>query len=164
MSDVVTLPAQLSPMPSQSKERSLFNLPPQAEGQTTTKEAGENPFASPGSGTKETSAHGRPEEDPSDGWIFKAKKRGSTRVVPRLETSQAPSPTPRRTPTPGDKRGSLHSDLVPSFFEAIEIDAQVATRDALVSAQGGPNEECEASILSRITLVNPPGSTSQAAA
>ncbi len=123
MSDVVTLPAQLSPMPSHSKERLLFNLPPQAKDQIITKEVGENPFASPGSGAKETSARGRPEEDPSDGWIFKAKKRGSNWVVPRLETPQAPSPTPQRTPTPGDKRGSLHSDMHPSFFEALGIPA-----------------------------------------
>ncbi|CAM6027294.1 unnamed protein product [Sphagnum balticum] len=103
MSDVVTLSAQLSPMPSQSKERSLFNLPPQAEGQTTTKEAGENPFASPGSGTKETSAHGRQEEDPSDGWIFKAKKRGSTRLFQGWKPPKLPPPLPKGLPPQGTR-------------------------------------------------------------
>jgi hypothetical protein len=123
MADAGTFPSQLSPMPPQPKERIPFYLPPQAEGQTITREAGENPFASPGIGAKEISARGKTEEDPSDGWIFKAKKRGSTRVTPRLVTPQVPSPTPQRNHSIGDKRGPLHSDMHPSFFEALGIPA-----------------------------------------
>ncbi|CAK9191715.1 unnamed protein product [Sphagnum troendelagicum] len=125
MPDIATLPAQFTPEPLRQKEKLLFDLPHQAECQIIKNPAGGYPLASPDTREREPGSRGREEEDPSEGWIFKAKKRGSTRVTPRTETTQASPLTPQRTPTPEDKRGALHSDTHRSFFESPGILAPI---------------------------------------
>ncbi|CAK9232539.1 unnamed protein product [Sphagnum troendelagicum] len=123
MEEVSTQPIPLPRMPLHTKDRGSFDLPPQAEGQTITKGTGGNPFANPGTVSDEISSKGKLDEDTSEGWIFKAKKRGSIRAAPRVDSPQVPSPNTQRNHSIGDKRGPLHSDLHSSFFEALGIPA-----------------------------------------
>ncbi len=123
MEDAGKLPIQLPRMPQHPKVRGSFDLLPQAEGPIIARGTGENPFASPGTVTDDISSRGKLDEGTSEGWIFKAKKRGSTRAAPRLDSPQVPSPTTQRNHSIGDKRGPLHSDMHSSFFEALGIPA-----------------------------------------
>ncbi|CAM6016856.1 unnamed protein product [Sphagnum balticum] len=88
------------------------------------------------------------------------KKMGEatlTRQKPRSTSASF-----KASPQAARKKRLTRLDM--TIFMNPEIDAQVAARDALVLGQGGPNEECEASVLPRITLANPPGSISHMAA
>lgn len=107
--------------PQQPKDKALAILPPQAEEQKFARGASQNPFASPGTSQANKSERDELNKDTSDGWIFKAKKKGSSRAAPRLASTQVLSPSTQRTHSIGDKRGSLHSDLHASFFEALGI-------------------------------------------
>jgi len=103
-----------------AKEQLSFGIPQQEDQLKKTREENSNPFTSPGEGRREVGGISRSSEDPSECWIFKAKK-GNARASPRLVDPQVPSHTPQKEVTPGGKRGLLHSDVHQSFFSSLGI-------------------------------------------
>jgi hypothetical protein len=103
-----------------AKEQLSFDLPQQEDRSKKTRKENSNPFANPREGRREVGDISRSSKDPSECWIFKAKK-GNARATPRLVDPQVPSHTPQKEVTPGGKRGPLHSDVHQSFLSSLRI-------------------------------------------
>jgi hypothetical protein len=88
------------------------------------KEVHANPFASPNGSGRETRWINRPQEEALDGWTFQGRRKHTPKLIsPRPEAPHSLPRTPQRECTPGSKRGSVHSEIHPSFFTALGIPA-----------------------------------------